>query len=233
MNDSSTVPPFDIRSSVGGASCALVLDAFDRLPPGDALEVSAGAEEARELLRRLQAERKGLFEWSLLRDGPGVSRFEVARRPAAPGSLREIGEALAWDHDRLDSLEALAFACLASGDTQGAREAWDTLATGLRRHIRFEEEILFPAFGEATGVAAERGPVAVMLEEHREIEALLTGISAALGGSGAGAPALRARLQEVLGTHNAKEEQVLYPMTDQNMDAGARDELVARIQRLW
>jgi uncharacterized protein (DUF2249 family) len=232
MNPSATVVPFDLRSTPRDQSWDMVVDAFDRLRPGEVLEFWAGGE-ARDLLCRLQTERKGLFEWSLLRSGPRASRFEVARREAEPGRLRDVAEALAWDHDRLDRLEATAFARLESGDVDGAREAWDTMVTGLRRHIRFEEEILFPAFMEATGLPLEAGPVAVMLEEHREIEALLEMLSEALGGDQAAVLALQARLHGVLGPHNAKEEQVLYPMTDQNLGPIERDALVTRIQGLW
>jgi hemerythrin superfamily protein len=42
---------------------------------------------------------------------------------------------------------------------------------------------------------------------------------------------LRHRLHAVLGDHNFKEEQVLYPTTDQVLGEKEADALVARIQR--
>jgi uncharacterized protein (DUF2249 family)/hemerythrin-like domain-containing protein len=220
----------DVRSLAGPQACEGALRAFDALAPGEALTlVSAGPLP--DVLRRLQADRKGLFEWSLLEGGPARFRFEIARRQAERGDRREVSEALGWDHDRLDALESRAFALHAAGDAEGARGAWAEFAVGLSRHIRFEEEILFPAFEQASGVPPGAGPTAVMRAEHREIEGLLEDIERAL--AGAGAPlSFRDRLHEVLGEHNAKEEQVLYPLTDESLDGDARDALVARIQAM-
>ena len=209
---------------VGGS----ILEAFDGLVPGESLVV-AGDHDPRELLRRLQADRKGLFEWSPLEIGPPCFRTEVSRRAAEPGARREVTEALAWDHDRLEALDKRAFELFAGGDAPGARASWSAFSVGLRRHIRFEEEILFPTFEEKLGIAPANGPTAVMREEHREIERLIDSIGRAF--AGAGAPlALRPDLHRLLGEHNMKEEHVLYPGTDRCLGPDERDALVARIQ---
>lgn len=217
----------DVRQ-VHDADVGSILEAFDTLAAGDSLVV-IGDHASRELLRRLQAERKGLFEWSPLESGPTCFRTEVSHRAAEPGALREVSEALAWDHDRLDALERGAFELLAGGDPQGARVRWAEFTVGLRRHIRFEEEILFPTFEEELGIPAEDGPTGVMRGEHREIERLIDLIGRALGGDGAPLP-LRSELHLVLGQHNMKEEHVLYPGTDTCLGPEERDALVARIQ---
>jgi uncharacterized protein (DUF2249 family) len=204
------------------------LDAFDALATGESLVVVA-EREPRELLRRLQAERKGMFEWSVLEGGPPAFRIQITRRGADRGAGREVSEALAWDHDRLEALDQQAFERLAAGDGAGALAAWGEFNVGLRRHIRFEEELLFPTFEERLGIPPAAGPTAVMRAEHREIEALLEKIGQALAGSGAPLP-LRAELHRVLGEHNVKEEQVLYPATDEALLPEERDELVGRIQ---
>lgn len=207
------------------ADCGSILDAFS---PGNSLVVMRD-HEPRELLRRLQADRKGLFEWSPLEAGPSCFRTEVARRSAAVGALREVTEALAWDHDRLDTLEQGAFELFAGGDPQGARVRWAEFTLGLRRHIRFEEETLFPTFEEELGVPADNGPTGVMRGEHREIERLIDLIGRAFAGDGAALP-LRSDLHGVLGEHNTKEEHMLYPGTDGCLGPEERDALVARIQ---
>ena len=75
------------------------------------------------------------------------------------------------------------------------------------------------------------GPTAVMREEHREIEALLQKIEAGIAEKDAPVDALRRSLHAVLGDHNLKEEQVLYPTTDELLGPEKADQLVERIQR--
>jgi uncharacterized protein (DUF2249 family) len=218
----------DVRELKGPDHCQAVLGAFDALAPGEALVVLSD-HAPRKLLHHLQADRKGQFEWSPLEAGPDRFRTEITRREAEQGSLREVNEALSWDHDRLETIEERAFRAYARGDGDGARAAWTEFDFGLRRHIRFEEQILFPAFEGGTGMSPDAGPTAVMRAEHREIEELLAAIDGALAGGGAPLP-LREELHQVLGAHNMKEEHVLYPMTDRSLGEAESDALVARIQ---
>ncbi len=205
-----------------------VLGAFDALAPGQSLEILV-TSEPQGLLRQLQADRKGMFEWSLLEAGPSVFRVELTRRAAERGADREVGEALAWDHDRLEALDQRTFSRLAAGDAAGALATWSEFTVGLRRHIRFEEELVFPAFEERLGLPSSAGPGALMRAEHREIEALIDAIGEGLA-KGRPVLPLRAELHHVLGDHNLKEEQVLYPATDRALRPEERDDLVARIQ---
>ena len=55
-------------------------------------------------------------------------------------------------------------------------------------------------------------------------------LEAAVGQDDPDAERLRRVLHAVLGPHNAKEEAVVYPLTDRALDDTARDALVARIQ---
>jgi hemerythrin-like domain-containing protein len=161
--------------------------------------------------------------------GPSCFRTEVTRRTAERGARRDVTEALAWDHDRLDALEQRTFELFAIGDARGAQATWSEFTVGLRRHIRFEEEILFPTFEGKLGIPLAGGPTGVMRAEHREIERLIEAIGRAFAGDGAALP-LRSDLHGVLGDHNMKEEHVLYPGTNQCLDSEERDALVARIQ---
>jgi uncharacterized protein (DUF2249 family)/hemerythrin superfamily protein len=180
-------------------------------------------------LRLLQEERPGLFEWSPLEEGPERWSTEITRRPGG-APLREVTEALSWDHDRLDDLARAAFAALAAGDHATARETFARFARGLRRHIGFEEELLFPEFERLSGLSPDVGPTSVLRAEHREIEALLAEIERALADGSIPVAPLKAELDRVLGFHNVKEEQVLYPGADRLMSAEDRDELVRQIQ---
>jgi uncharacterized protein (DUF2249 family)/hemerythrin-like domain-containing protein len=208
-----------------------LLALFDALPPGERLVVS-GAREPAWLLSALQAERKGLFEWSPLETRSGRSRVEVARRAGHLGDPRGVDEALSWDHDRLDALELAAFERRAARDLAGACRLYAEFAVGLRRHIGFEEQLVFPAFERAAGMPPTVGPTAVMRAEHREIESLLGQIEAGMGDAGAPVEELRRRFHAVLGDHNEKEERVLYPTTDDLLGKGEADRLVSQVQGL-
>jgi len=224
------IPTLDLCSLPPDERPKRVLEAFDRLTPGERL-VLAGADWGGELLRQLQSERRGLFEWSVLSSRPGERRVELARRADSAPAMRTVDEALSWDHDRLDALEREAFGRRAAGDFESAAEIFSGFAAGLRRHIRFEEEILFPAFETRAGIPPTAGPTAVMRVEHREIEELIGLIEAGMADPGSKVEALRLRLHDVLGDHNLKEEQVLYPTTDELLGEKEADALVARIQR--
>jgi hemerythrin-like domain-containing protein len=226
----TTEEPLDLRPIPVGERPSIVVAAFDRLAPGDTLVIKAG-DAGDILLRYMQAERRGLFEWSHLRPGPPSWTIAIARRAAPPGAARGINEALSWDHDRLDALEAAAFQKRAEGDLESARDNFAAFAAGLRRHIAFEEQVLFPAFEEATGMPPTAGPTAVMREEHREIEVLIGKIEAGIAEKSAPVEELRRSLHDVLGEHNLKEEGVLYPTTDQLLGNEKADQLVERIQR--
>jgi uncharacterized protein (DUF2249 family)/hemerythrin-like domain-containing protein len=207
------------------------LDAFDALDPAEKVTLELH-RAPRGLLARFQAERKGQFEWTPLVEGPEVWRIEVSRRKAEKGSLREVNEALAWDHDRLDDLEASAFTARDRGYFEEAKAIYSVFAHGLRRHIRFEEELLFPEFETRAGVPAESGPTAVMRDEHREILDCLERIEKAIGDRRAPIDSLRHALHLVLANHNLKEEKIVYPMTDRALGEQDRDALVARVQAL-
>jgi uncharacterized protein (DUF2249 family)/hemerythrin superfamily protein len=221
--------PLDLRflSSVERSTKALA--SFDALAPGEKLVLVSG-DAGSDLLRRLQAQRRGLFEWSVLEPGLAIWRIEIARRAGPGGALRGVNEALSWDHDRLDALEATAFEKRALGDLQLAYDLYAEFAAGLKRHIGFEEELLFPAFEEKTGMPPTAGPTAVMRAEHREIKELLDRIEAGIADAAAPVEELRGRFHAVLADHNLKEEQILYPATDDLLGPEEADRLVSRIQ---
>ena len=219
----------DCRRRGPAARVSALLSHFDSLAPGESVVVES-EEEPRPLLAALQSQRKGLFEWSPLEEGRGRWRVEVFRRGAALGGLREVREALACDHDRLEAIEAEAFKARAAGDLTAARVRFTLFARGLRRHIRFEDDLLFPVFEARSGFGSGAGPTVVMRMEHREIEALLDRIGGAIGEPGAAADTLRGDLHRILADHNLREEQVLYPGTDRLLSPAQRDELVGSIQ---
>jgi uncharacterized protein (DUF2249 family) len=205
-----------------------LLRTFDALAPGETFEIRSDHAQ-KPALAHLKRERPGLFEWSPVEEGPEVWRTEVARR-AGSGERRRVTEALEWDHDRLDALESESFAARAAGDLALATRRFHEFAHGLRRHIAFEEALLFPAFEGRTGATAHEGPTAVMRQEHREIEQRLHDMECRFTRLEDPMTGARAAFHELMHEHNAKEEQVLYPTTDRLLTEGERDDLVGSIQ---
>lgn len=233
MNQAATL---QIRSRVGPGLAPEVLErqafeAFDSLLPGEVVTLVLDRAPFSELAG-FQAQRKGQFDWTPTRKGPETWEVEISRREAERGSLRTVNEALSWDHDRLDGLEARAFKAREDGDLAQAAALFSVFALGLRRHIRFEETLLFPEFEAKAGFSSTMGPTEVMRVEHREILEWLERIEKTIGRADSGVPGLRRELHAVLGDHNLKEENIIYPGTDQALTAGERDALVARIQAM-
>jgi iron-sulfur cluster repair protein YtfE (RIC family) len=134
-----------------------------------------------------------------------------------------ISEFMSRDHDRLDVIFA---EFRKEPDAGKAKELFPRFDAGLRSHIAWEEEILFPPFEEKTGMR-DAGPTAVMRMEHRQIKQLLAFIEQAIGQRDA-AESARA-LVEVLTAHNHKEENILYPWLDQSLSGGEASALLNRI----
>jgi regulator of cell morphogenesis and NO signaling len=230
MDRASTIErDLDLRTRPGEGGVEGALTRFDGLAPGESLVVVTSGP-ATDLLERLQRDRRGAFEWSPLETGPRIWRTEVTRRKAPGGVQRGVLEALAWDHDRLDSLERAAFRARESGDLQSAFDLYSRFAAGLRRHIGFEEDLLVPAFEERAGLPSTAGPTAVMRAEHREIRELLDRIDGSIADAASSPEGLRARFHAVMKDHNEKEEGVLYPSVDELLGPDEADLLVRRIQ---
>ena len=222
--------PWSATSCRPAERLSTLLARFDALVPGDCFELQSD-HAPKPALALLQRERRGLFEWSPLEEGPALWRTEVTRRgDRGEGERRAVTEALEWDHDRLDALESGAFAARAAGDLALATRLFGDFARGLRRHIAFEEKLLFPAFESRADAPGFCGPTFVMRQEHREIEQRLhdmecrfTTLEDSLSGA-------RHVFHDLMHEHNVKEERVLYPTTDRLLTAEERDELVRQIQ---
>ncbi len=221
--------PVDVRTIPPRDRHAVVFKTFDALSQNETV-VLIFDHDPRPLLHQFQRDRAAAFDWSPLEEGPEVWRIELRRR--ASETARTVSEFLGWDHDRLDGLLESVRGLLASGTPGEAAHRFAEFRTGLLRHIRLEEEVLFPAFERATGMSGS-GPTTVMRAEHVEIRRILDLMSEGFVASGLTASrfeSLRGDLVAVLGDHNGKEEQILYPMTDRSLPPSARKDLVDRLQ---
>jgi len=132
------------------------------------------------------------------------------------------------DHDRLDELFQ-RFQTLKSSDRASAVRAFQEFHAGLERHIVWEEEILFPAFETKTGMTS--GPTQVMRWEHEQIRGFLAAIAGKLAAGADDTSDDEAGLLAVLGPHNHKEENILYPMIDQVTDGAERTQIFAEMEQ--
>ncbi len=134
-----------------------------------------------------------------------------------------LGRRMESDHERLDELWDTGLAKWSSERPQATvllREFRD----GLLRHIQVEEDLLFPYF-EARGGPGERPLVGLLLDEHKEIRAMLQRFMEQVE---RGTPSLEdagTALRNVLWAHNTREEGLLYPWFNDGLDVGTGAEL--------
>jgi len=125
------------------------------------------------------------------------------------------------DHDRLDELFK-TFQKMKRSDFDKAKKAFKEFKFGLQRHIVWEEEVLFPLWEEKTGMS-EGGPTFVMRAEHRQIGQQLEAIHGKVADQNPDSDQEEQALLDLLGSHNMKEERVLYPAIDQLTSAEERE----------
>ncbi len=133
--------------------------------------------------------------------------------------MQSVLDFFTTDHRGCDSLWAKAEGAL-DKKTEGAKASFEAFDAAMRRHFAMEEEILFPAIEEKTGMV-NQGPTAVMRMEHEQMRGVLDQMAQAIE-----AGDFQATLDQgdtllmLIQQHNIKEEGVLYPMADQVLGEG-------------
>lgn len=158
--------------------------------------------------------------------------LEAKRVPATPNpttmSEPTISDHCGHDPERLDGLFQ-RFQTLKTTDRSEVIRSFQEFYAGLERHIVWEEEILFPAFKTKTGMTS--GPTQVMRWEHAQIRDFLKIIAGKLATATDDSANDEAGLLSVLGPHNQKEENILYPMIDQATDGAERTQIFAEMEK--
>lgn len=134
------------------------------------------------------------------------------------------------DHDRLDGVFS-TFQKTGANQLDQAKKLFSQFESGLRRHIVWEEEILFPAFEDQTGMK-NTGPTAVMRMEHNEIKKLLDQIGQNLQENEIHTGNAEESLIGVLTSHNGKEEKILYPWIDRSLGEGMLTEMIVKMDKI-
>jgi iron-sulfur cluster repair protein YtfE (RIC family) len=138
-----------------------------------------------------------------------------------------IRDFLAADHRHCDDLFATAEQSANAGDLASAGTAFEQFRAAMLKHFSSEEQTLFPAFEARTGMTS--GPTQVMRMEHTQMRGLLDDAAGALKDRNVDdffgqVETLLIMMQQ----HNMKEENVLYPMCDQQL----ADSSAALVERL-
>jgi regulator of cell morphogenesis and NO signaling len=134
------------------------------------------------------------------------------------------------DHDRLDDLFQ-SFQALKRHDVAKATETFKEFKFGLQRHIVWEEDLLFPLWEEKTGMS-EGGPTFVMRNEHRQIGEQLEAIHQKVIEQNPESEREEQALLKLLGSHNLKEERVLYPSIDQVTTPEERRDIFQEMKKI-
>lgn len=135
------------------------------------------------------------------------------------------------DHQRCDELFAIAEQVVESGQWPQAAQAHHDFIGAMEQHLQSEEQLLFPAFEQASGMS--EGPTSVMRYEHEQMRSLFGQMGQALAARNSddylgASETLLIMMQQ----HNAKEEQILYPMFDQMLAPQAATLLAQLATRL-
>jgi len=131
--------------------------------------------------------------------------------------MTSITQTLSQEHHACDIL----FAQL---ETQVTNANWPTVITKLgnfltamEQHFTYEEQILFPALEKHTGPTL--GPTQVMRLEHQQMRQLFQEMQESVTQQDRNQYlGLSETLLMLMRQHNAKEEQILYPMCDHTLN---------------
>ncbi|MDP2689218.1 MAG: hemerythrin domain-containing protein [Deltaproteobacteria bacterium] len=136
------------------------------------------------------------------------------------------------DHRRLDKIYDRFQDEYKAGDWEAAVSDFRAFRLGLKRHIKAEEEILFPTFEDKTGMK-DAGPTFVMRMEHKDIQDYLDRVLEGAEARDAGRTKDAAYLlTNILSDHNMKEEHILYPESDSFLEGPERASVVKKAQAI-
>lgn len=120
------------------------------------------------------------------------------------------------DHKACDRLLAQTEQAVESCNWSQATQCCSDFIAGMERHLGIEEQQLFPAFENKTGMT--QGPTHVMRMEHEQMRAMFSRLSDAIEEKNSELfLGLSETLMMLIQQHNLKEESILYPMCDMHL----------------
>jgi len=144
------------------------------------------------------------------------------------GGKMNISQYLTEEHRKCDSVYADVEKMVNEGEWENAEKLFKEFKEKTLLHFQKEEDILFPEFEQKTGIVM--GPTQVMRMEHNQARELMERMEEALKNKNKEEfLSLGESLMILIQQHNMKEEQILYPMSDQHLDS---EEMVVKMSEL-
>jgi len=231
---------FDLREIAPPRRQERALELFGGLVRGEGL-VIVDDRWPDGLLTELQFSHWGQFDWYPLQVDPGEVRIALSRRAVRLSPLRQLEAFMSADHRRIELILLQVRSLAAAGRWQRAGRLCGFMETGLLRHMRMEEEQLFPLL---LSRASTRAAVSLeqIKEEHQHMLQELRLIQAsAFDAQNDLAPALAIEREIALlanallrsfFNHERNEQQILYTPAELVLDQSGTDELVRQLQAM-
>ncbi|MDA8389312.1 MAG: hemerythrin domain-containing protein [Gammaproteobacteria bacterium] len=132
-------------------------------------------------------------------------------------------------HRLLDQLWDDTQTRVAAADWPGAGAAFGAFRAAIERHMRTEEQILFPAYEEVHG--ADNPLTSILRKGHKDLRSFFDEIGEAVEtADGDEAAALIGTTGQILLHHDAKEEEELYPAVDRLLPQAAADKAARQLE---
>lgn len=155
------------------------------------------------------------------------SSTSTPRSSLSAAELKGPAALFTLDHRHCDALWAAVEAAANGRDAGATRAAFEAFDRATRRHLDMEEDVLFPAFEDETGMTM--GPTRMMCMEHQQMRGVLARMATASAAGDFGALLDHGdTLWMLTQQHNVKEEGILYPMCEARLGARWPD-LLARL----
>lgn len=141
--------------------------------------------------------------------------------------MTTISRFLGSDHKRCDDLFANAETSVSKAEWDQATNYLNEFVEAVEHHFTMEEQVLFPAFEQATG--STEGPTRVMRMEHEQLRSIMGMLKAALEKRDADeffgcSDTLNTMVQQ----HNMKEETILYQMAERVL-GGQQEQIISEM----
>ncbi len=215
----------DLGGQAGDQGLAELESAFKNMGSQEQLLVK-GSGDFETTMKAFQDKNWGQYDWlPIIVGSDGWSGYLVAKG----SGFSMIVQIMESHHKHCDTLYVTAENNLNDGNEEEGKKLLAAFLWNMEMHFRREEEIIFPAFEQKTGMSGG-GPTQVMRTEHQQIRSVLAEMKKSLDSGDYQEIFNQAETMLILiQQHNSKEENILYPMSDQHL-GNDLDQIARKVQ---